>query len=133
SRALETGHVYVNRSTTAARPGVEPFGGLHRSGTGPKAGYGGTLWAYVHRADAAIEDEPAPQRVAVPSGAIPSASAGRWDAPLEARVSAVIEAAAALERVGGPSALMLRSAAEQALRELGRPADTVPVAGQHTE
>src|SRR5690606_37885725 len=52
SRAIEVGHVYVNRTTTAARPGVEPFGGLHRSGTGPKAGHGGTLWAYVRRTDA---------------------------------------------------------------------------------
>ncbi len=35
---LESGNVYVNRSTTGARVGIEPFGGFKLSGTGPKAG-----------------------------------------------------------------------------------------------
>jgi|GEM_PF-1556042 len=35
---LECGNLYVNRAITAARVGVEPFGGFKLSGTGPKAG-----------------------------------------------------------------------------------------------
>jgi RHH-type transcriptional regulator, proline utilization regulon repressor / proline dehydrogenase / delta 1-pyrroline-5-carboxylate dehydrogenase len=37
-RRLDAGNLYINRSITAARVGVEPFGGFKRSGTGPKAG-----------------------------------------------------------------------------------------------
>ena len=35
---LECGNIYVNRIITGARVGIEPFGGLKMSGTGPKAG-----------------------------------------------------------------------------------------------
>ena len=37
-RAVKAGNVYVNRSMTGAVVGVQPFGGLGLSGTGPKAG-----------------------------------------------------------------------------------------------
>ena len=52
ARALEAGNVYVNRKTTGARVGVEPFGGMRMSGTGPKAGGLDYLWAFVRRTDA---------------------------------------------------------------------------------
>ncbi|MDA8793078.1 proline dehydrogenase family protein [Bacteriovoracaceae bacterium] len=35
---IEAGNIYVNRSCTGARVGIEPFGGFKMSGTGPKAG-----------------------------------------------------------------------------------------------
>ena len=35
---LPAGNIYVNRSMTGAVVGVQPFGGLGLSGTGPKAG-----------------------------------------------------------------------------------------------
>jgi RHH-type proline utilization regulon transcriptional repressor/proline dehydrogenase/delta 1-pyrroline-5-carboxylate dehydrogenase len=35
---MECGNLYVNRSITGARVGIEPFGGFKLSGTGPKAG-----------------------------------------------------------------------------------------------
>ena len=38
SSRMECGNIYVNRSCTGARVGVEPFGGFKLSGTGPKAG-----------------------------------------------------------------------------------------------
>jgi len=38
SEKMECGNLYVNRSITGARVGVEPFGGFKLSGTGPKAG-----------------------------------------------------------------------------------------------
>lgn len=38
ARAINVGNVYVNRSTTGAVVGVQPFGGRGLSGTGPKAG-----------------------------------------------------------------------------------------------
>ena len=36
--AIRAGNIYVNRSTTGAIVGVQPFGGMGLSGTGPKAG-----------------------------------------------------------------------------------------------
>jgi RHH-type proline utilization regulon transcriptional repressor/proline dehydrogenase/delta 1-pyrroline-5-carboxylate dehydrogenase len=36
--AVPAGNVYVNRSMIGAVVGVQPFGGLGLSGTGPKAG-----------------------------------------------------------------------------------------------
>jgi RHH-type proline utilization regulon transcriptional repressor/proline dehydrogenase/delta 1-pyrroline-5-carboxylate dehydrogenase len=38
SERMECGNLYVNRTITGARVGVEPFGGFKLSGTGPKAG-----------------------------------------------------------------------------------------------
>ena len=35
---LKAGNLYINRSCTGARVGIEPFGGFYQSGTGPKAG-----------------------------------------------------------------------------------------------
>jgi RHH-type transcriptional regulator, proline utilization regulon repressor / proline dehydrogenase / delta 1-pyrroline-5-carboxylate dehydrogenase len=47
ARRLDAGSVYINRPITAARVGVEPFGGFKRSGTGPKAGSEEYLLAFV--------------------------------------------------------------------------------------
>ena len=49
TRALQAGNVYVNRRTRGARVGVEPFGGMRMSGTGPKAGGLDYLWARICR------------------------------------------------------------------------------------
>ena len=38
ARAVRAGNIYVNRSMTGAIVGVQPFGGMGLSGTGPKAG-----------------------------------------------------------------------------------------------
>ncbi|HEX9869816.1 MAG TPA: aldehyde dehydrogenase family protein [Candidatus Tectomicrobia bacterium] len=46
-RRLNAGNLYINRPITAARVGVEPFGGYKRSGTGPKAGGDDYLLAFV--------------------------------------------------------------------------------------
>ncbi|OZB71292.1 MULTISPECIES: trifunctional transcriptional regulator/proline dehydrogenase/L-glutamate gamma-semialdehyde dehydrogenase [unclassified Thiomonas] len=45
SERIHAGNVYVNRNLIGAVVGVQPFGGMSRSGTGPKAG--GPL--YLHR------------------------------------------------------------------------------------
>jgi RHH-type proline utilization regulon transcriptional repressor/proline dehydrogenase/delta 1-pyrroline-5-carboxylate dehydrogenase len=47
AQQLDAGSVYINRPITAARVGVEPFGGFKRSGTGPKAGGDEYLLAFV--------------------------------------------------------------------------------------
>jgi RHH-type transcriptional regulator, proline utilization regulon repressor / proline dehydrogenase / delta 1-pyrroline-5-carboxylate dehydrogenase len=47
ARRLDAGNLYINRPITAARVGVEPFGGFKRSGTGPKAGSDEYLLAFV--------------------------------------------------------------------------------------
>jgi RHH-type proline utilization regulon transcriptional repressor/proline dehydrogenase/delta 1-pyrroline-5-carboxylate dehydrogenase len=38
ARALRVGNVYINRNMIGAVVGVQPFGGMGLSGTGPKAG-----------------------------------------------------------------------------------------------
>ncbi len=38
SQFMECGSLYINRTITGARVGIEPFGGFKMSGTGPKAG-----------------------------------------------------------------------------------------------
>jgi RHH-type proline utilization regulon transcriptional repressor/proline dehydrogenase/delta 1-pyrroline-5-carboxylate dehydrogenase len=41
SAKMQSGNIYINRSITGARVGIEPFGGFKLSGTGPKAGGSG--------------------------------------------------------------------------------------------
>ena len=135
SRAIEAGNVYANRAITAARVGVEPFGGMKMSGTGPKAGGSDYLWAFVRRTDAPPDDPAAPlatpARAAAPAPARPS---GGWDAPLDERLD-VVERAAVLLGEGGryEDAAALLAVAQSARRELGPPQPTIPVAGQRTE
>jgi len=45
--AVPAGNVYVNRGMTGAVVGVQPFGGVGRSGTGPKAGGPDALLRYA--------------------------------------------------------------------------------------
>lgn len=44
---MQSGNIYVNRSITGARVGIEPFGGFKLSGTGPNAGSKSYL-SYLH-------------------------------------------------------------------------------------
>ncbi len=135
SRAIEAGNVYANRAITAARVGVEPFGGMKMSGTGPKAGGSDYLWAFVRRTDAPDDDRraapPTRSRARATPAELPS---GGWDAPLETRIE-VVEMAAVLLGDDGryDDAGALLAAAQAARRELGRPQPTIPVAGQRTE
>lgn len=48
SEKVYAGNVYVNRSTIGAVVGVQPFGGIGLSGTGPKAGGPYYLRAFAH-------------------------------------------------------------------------------------
>ena len=135
ARAIEAGNIYANRAITAARVGVEPFGGMKMSGTGPKAGGSDYLWAFVRRTDAPPDDSAL--SLAGPPAARQSSielPPGGWDAPLETRVD-VVEMAAVLLGADGryDDAGALLAAAQAARRELGRPQRTIPVAGQRTE
>ncbi|MCB2080584.1 MAG: bifunctional proline dehydrogenase/L-glutamate gamma-semialdehyde dehydrogenase PutA [Novosphingobium sp.] len=47
-QCVPAGNVYINRSMTGAVVGVQPFGGLGLSGTGPKAGGPQALLRYAH-------------------------------------------------------------------------------------
>ena len=135
ARAIEAGNVYANRAITAARVGVEPFGGMKMSGTGPKAGGDDYLWAFVRRTDAPSDDPavhlPAPSDGAALAVDLPAEG---WDAPLDERIE-VVERAAVLLGADGryDEAGSLLAAAQAARRELGRPQPTIPVAGQRTE
>ena len=126
--ALEAGNIYVNRTTTGARAGVEPFGGMKMSGTGPKAGGPDYVQAFVRRRAPRVEVAEAPQPV--PAGAIPTGFLDVWTAPLGERIDILRLAAATLE---GDRADSMLAAAVEAERELGAPAPTVAVAGQRTE
>lgn len=129
ARLIEAGHLYVNRATTAARPGIEPFGGMFFSGTGPKVGHDGYLWAFVGRTDhPPIDEDVEPER---PDALEPVFKIGEpWSASLDERIATLRRAASRL--ASGPVADAMQAAAEQAQDELGRPADTVQVAGQDT-
>jgi RHH-type proline utilization regulon transcriptional repressor/proline dehydrogenase/delta 1-pyrroline-5-carboxylate dehydrogenase len=134
ARALGAGNIYVNRPITGARVGIEPFGGLRLSGTGPKAGGPDYLWAFVRRADADTTfdaGEPLPRDVG--PAELPAGLAARWDAPLERRLDCVERAAERLARSHVTSAEMLRAAVRAARLELARPQRSVPVPGQRTE
>ena len=46
-KRMECGNIYVNRPSTGARVGIEPFGGFKLSGTGPKAGSSDYINAFL--------------------------------------------------------------------------------------
>lgn len=48
AEGIEAGNVYINRSMIGAVVGVQPFGGMGLSGTGPKAGGPHYLRAFAH-------------------------------------------------------------------------------------
>ena len=48
-KACRAGNIYVNRGITGARVGIEPFGGLALSGTGPKTGGEEYVLAFLTR------------------------------------------------------------------------------------
>lgn len=149
SRAIEAGTVYVNRAITGARVGIEPFGGMKHSGTGPKVGSADTLWAFTRRTDvpADVDGDAAPSVVdgeharaaAQPGDAVitpmdHTAQPAQWDVPVPARIEVVERAAALLGHRQHPrEAAALLAAAQAARRELAVPQPLVPVAGQHTE
>ena len=138
ARAIEAGNIYVNRPTTGARVGVEPFGGIRMSGTGPKAGGLDYLWAFTRRLDVPAGD--GADGVAAPS---PAASVSAtpdlrgmergWAASLDERLAAVEGAAVLLGEQGHRDDAALLAAAQSARRELGEPQPTVQVPGQRTE
>ncbi len=60
SAQMECGNLYVNRTITGARVGIEPFGGFKMSGTGPKAGGKVYIPAFhIHRHD--VDDVNTPE------------------------------------------------------------------------
>ncbi|HTE87097.1 MAG TPA: aldehyde dehydrogenase family protein [Dehalococcoidia bacterium] len=101
---LDAGSVYVNRPTTGARVGVEPFAGHRLSGTGPKAGGGDYLWAFVTSRAGYV-----PGR-RTPDGSTPrdASSPRSWPSPPATRAQAIRAAAALL---GGDWRVQWRSAA----------------------
>ena len=135
ARAIEAGNVYVNRPTTGARVGIEPFGGMKHSGTGPKAGGPDYLWAFVRRTDVAENRGATPSHeYGIDMDAALVGLPSRWDVPLAERIVAVERAAVLLGGDGGTNeAAALLSAAQAARRELAVPAPTLQVPGQQTE
>lgn len=52
---IQAGNIYINRSMTGAVVGVQPFGGMGLSGTGPKAGGPNYLKAFAHEKTISID------------------------------------------------------------------------------
>ena len=126
--AIDAGHVYVNRTSTGARPGVEPFGGMRFSGTGPKAGGEDYLWAFLDRTDAPDDEGD----VVTEEESLPSMDVVPWDATLGGRITTVERAATMLALTDASTAGALTEVARLAAIEIGEPAPTVQVAGQET-
>ncbi|TAK73240.1 MAG: aldehyde dehydrogenase family protein, partial [Dehalococcoidia bacterium] len=132
SDAIEAGHVYVNRTSTGARPGVEPFGGMRFSGTGPKAGGEDYLWAFFDRTDGPV-DAGGEAASGPPAGTPPPAiEVVRWDVSFDERAAVVERAAAELASTDAMLARALVDVVRHARMEIGQPAPTVQVAGQDT-
>lgn len=133
ARAIEAGTVYVNRPITGARVGIEPFGGMKHSGTGPKVGSADYLWAFTRRTDVPADADTATDD-APPAASPPPDAATQWDAPVLARIEAIERAAVLLGQQDHPrETAALVGAAQAARRELAVPQPLVPVVGQHTE
>ncbi|MFN8637880.1 MAG: proline dehydrogenase family protein [Dehalococcoidia bacterium] len=133
ARAIEAGTVYVNRVTTGARVGIEPFGGFKFSGTGPKAGGPDYLWAFVRRTDAGPDGDPT-------SAAASLAAAARaalewldpaWNAPVAERLERLERAALLLAPREAAAALL--TVVQGARHELAVAQPTLRVPGQRTE
>ena len=131
-RDSRAGNIYVNRPITGARVGIEPFGGMGLSGTGPKAGGGEYLWAFLTRAEGF--------RTAAPSEHVSDDREVRaalidvspWSDPLDQRFS-VLQAGIGSMRSEDGTADLLESA-ERVLEhstELSRRQPTVTIPGQH--
>lgn len=131
--AIRAGNIYVNREITGARVGVEPFGGMGLSGTGPKAGGEDYLYAFVR---------PAGERHTTDAGGGTNASAPRWpalrawDEPVSGRVSRLRRAARALEagQAGeAPSSIVAAFAAIlRQTDEIAVQTGTITLPGQET-
>ncbi len=67
---MENGNIYINRSITGARVGIEPFGGFKMSGTGPKAGGVGYV-EQMHRFTNTIKWTPLSESPLVQTGQNP--------------------------------------------------------------
>ncbi len=140
--AIQAGNLYVNRPITGARVGIEPFGGMRFSGTGPKAFGPDSLFAFVRRSDAPGSGDrerkrwrgaaKAARELEVPEALLRKLAA-RWQAPLEARIALLEEAARRLDLSLPLAAEALRASADAAQRELGTPLPLTPVAGQRSE
>src|SRR5262249_9244369 len=120
---LDVGNLYVNRPTTGARVGVEPFGGHRLSGTGPKAGGREYLWAFItSRAGLRIGDSLARGGVRLPEGELRP-----WREFDAAERTAILRRALNLLR--GDWAERLRNA--RARGELGLSDNTFLESGEH--
>jgi len=140
---LEAGNIYINRPTTGARVGVEPFGGHRMSGTGPKAGSREYLWAFVtgkggYRGGRASSDvsQNAPTLVeSWPSAAAARSStvwraikllAGPWRAQWQEAWSAL-----GREPINGKGLDLISQLVERS-DEVARPEPTATLRGQQT-
>ncbi|RMX01317.1 trifunctional transcriptional regulator/proline dehydrogenase/L-glutamate gamma-semialdehyde dehydrogenase [Allofranklinella schreckenbergeri] len=120
SARIHAGNIYVNRNVIGAVVGVQPFGGMGLSGTGPKAGGPLYLYRLVHApANAALQALAAPP-ASPPAPPVHAAQPAAGDArAIPAAASPALQALYALAHwLQGPAAQTLLgsdSAAAQAL------------------
>jgi len=92
------GNLYINRPITGARVAVEPFGGFHMSGTGPKAGGPGYLPALRAHPVEAVQIAPEARAVIAGLPATGSPTAVRGPAARLAPISTLVAAELARRR-----------------------------------
>ena len=97
-RACRAGNVYVNRETTGARVGIEPFGGFDFSGTGPKTGSQEYLLAFLTRRDVTRDDVGTLEAAPTSAGETrPTPAVRPWqETPIAARLQCLYRAASHL-------------------------------------
>ncbi|MDO5288479.1 MAG: trifunctional transcriptional regulator/proline dehydrogenase/L-glutamate gamma-semialdehyde dehydrogenase [Pseudomonadota bacterium] len=107
SERIHAGNLYVNRNIIGAVVGVQPFGGMGLSGTGPKAG--GPLYLYR-----LVQAAPSAALHALP--AAPAAPATAAKAAPAVQAPAPVQALSALAQWLGQSPEALQGQASDALR-----------------
>ncbi|MEZ5906797.1 MAG: L-glutamate gamma-semialdehyde dehydrogenase, partial [Geminicoccaceae bacterium] len=113
------GNIYVNRNQIGALVGIQPFGGMGLSGTGPKAGGPGYLARFLREVPQAAS-EPPEVPVGLSATGLEAALATPLPEPpgLEARAQALEKAAA---KLGEPAAATLNFLAAEARDLLDEP------------
>lgn len=132
---IHAGNIYVNREITGARVGVEPFGGMGLSGTGPKAGGEAYLYAFVRqRGD--WRTSPISPASTMPVGGVRWPGIKPWNDPIQRRESRLRLAVRALEtgkEFAAPSGLIAAFAAMlRQTDEITEQRPTIALPGQET-
>ncbi len=92
-KACRAGNIYVNRKITGARVGIEPFGGMQLSGTGPKTGGEEYVLAFLTRRKAYRSAPMVGRQVQTSPASVFAVGVRPWDSTPVAERQSVLTAA----------------------------------------